>query len=113
MQAPEHPLCNTHHRQDWLLAIECLDLTFFIEAENKGSVRPRHVKAHDIAHFVDEQRITRQLDGLAPMRLQTERHPHSADCGVGKAVSSAIERIDQCVASEGVVRKVRSITAAT
>ncbi|SFH99410.1 hypothetical protein SAMN04487925_1011447 [Bradyrhizobium sp. cf659] len=30
-----------------------------------------------------------------------------------KPVSAAIERIDQCVASAGVVRNVRSITAAT
>jgi hypothetical protein len=30
-----------------------------------------------------------------------------------KPVSPAIERIDQCVASTGVVRNVRSITAAT
>ena len=30
-----------------------------------------------------------------------------------KPVSAAIERIDQCVASVGVVRNVRSITAAT
>jgi len=30
-----------------------------------------------------------------------------------KPVSAAIERLDQCVASVGVVRNVRSITAAT
>jgi hypothetical protein len=30
-----------------------------------------------------------------------------------KPVSAAIERIDQCVASTGVLRNVRSITAAT
>src|SRR5215471_12682939 len=74
-----------HHRQDWLLAIECLDLTFLIDAEDKGSVRRGHVKTDDIAHLVDEQWITRQLECLAPVRLQTERHPHSADRGVGKA----------------------------
>src|SRR5215510_10049230 len=28
-----------HHRQDWLLAIECLYLTLLIDAEDKGSVR--------------------------------------------------------------------------
>ncbi|MGY4319322.1 hypothetical protein ACVWW1_008649 [Bradyrhizobium sp. JR3.5] len=27
-----------HHRQDRLLAIECLNLTFLIDAEDKGSV---------------------------------------------------------------------------
>ena len=30
-----------HHRQDRLLAIECLNLAFLIDAENKGSVRWR------------------------------------------------------------------------
>jgi hypothetical protein len=28
-----------HHRQDRLLAIECLNLAFLIDAEDKGSVR--------------------------------------------------------------------------
>ncbi len=28
-----------HHRQDRLLAIECLNLTFLIDAEDKGSGR--------------------------------------------------------------------------
>jgi hypothetical protein len=33
--------------------------------------------------------------------------------GLGPFVSAAIERIEQCVASAGVVRNIRSITAAT
>jgi hypothetical protein len=28
-----------HHRQDRLLSIECLNLAFLIDGENKGSVR--------------------------------------------------------------------------
>jgi hypothetical protein len=47
------------------------------------------------------------------VRLQAERQPHSADSGVEKPVSAAIEQIDQCAVSVGIVRKVRSITAAT
>src|SRR5215475_5855983 len=31
--------CARHHRQDWLLAIECLYLTFLIDAQDNGSVR--------------------------------------------------------------------------
>jgi hypothetical protein len=42
-------------------------------------------KADDIAYLVDEQRIVRQLERLATVRLQAERHPHPADRGVGKA----------------------------
>src|SRR5262249_18925552 len=33
-----------HHRQDWLLAIECLYLTLLIDAEDKGSGRRVDVK---------------------------------------------------------------------
>src|SRR6202040_1843418 len=41
--------------------------------------------ADDIAYLIDEQRIARQLESLATVRLQAERRPHSADRGVGKA----------------------------
>ena len=102
-----------HHRQDRLLPIERLDLAFLVNAKDKRPVGRREVKADDIAHLVDEQRIVRQLEGLAAVRLQAERRPHPADRGMGKAGFAAIERIDQCVASAGVVRNVRSITAAT
>jgi hypothetical protein len=43
-----------HHRQDRLLAIECLDLAFLIDAEDNGSVRWGQVKPDNIAHFIDE-----------------------------------------------------------
>jgi hypothetical protein len=78
-----------HHRQDRLLPIQRLDLAFLINAKDKCPVGRRKVKADDISYLVDEQRIVRQLEGLAAMRL------------------------DQCVASAGVVRNVRSITTAT
>jgi hypothetical protein len=54
-----------HHRQDRLLAIECLDLALLIDAEDEGSVGRGKVKADDIADLVDEQRICRQLECLA------------------------------------------------
>ena len=102
-----------HHWQDRLLAIESLNLAFLIDAENKRPVRRRKVKTNDIAHLVDEQRVGRQLERLAAVRLQAERRPIRRIVGWEKPVSAAIERIDQCVASAGVVRSVRSITAAT
>ena len=43
-----------HHRQDRLFAIERLDLTFLIDAEDKGPVRRGQVKADDIAYLVDK-----------------------------------------------------------
>ena len=74
-----------HHRQDRLLAIECLDLALLIDAEDEGSVWRGKVKADDIAYLVDEQRVVRQLERLATVRLQAERRPHPADRSVGKA----------------------------
>ena len=37
------------------------------------------VQADDIAHFLDEQRVLRQLEGLAAVGLQGERPPDAAD----------------------------------
>ena len=96
-----------------LLAIECLGLALLIDAEDERSVRRGKVKADDIAYLVDEQRIVRQLEcwlrcGCKPNATHIRR-----TVVWEKPVSAAIERIDQCVASNGVVRNVRSITAAT
>ena len=74
-----------HHRQDRLLAIECLDLALLVDAEDEGSVRRGKIKADDIAYLVDEQRIAQQLECLAAVWLQAERRPHPADRGVGEA----------------------------
>jgi len=103
------PFRNTrHHRQDRLLAIECLDLAFLIDAENKGSVRWGQIKADDVAYLVDEQRIARQLECLAAVRLQAERRPHSADRGVGKARVRS-HRADRPVRRVGRRRTQRSL----
>ena len=103
-----------HHRQHRLLAIECLDLALLIDAEDEGSVWRGKIKADYIAYLVDEQRVVRQLERLTAVRLQAERRPHPADRGVlEKPSCAAIERIDQCVASTGVVRNVCSITKTT
>src|SRR5215475_4343693 len=74
-----------HYRQDRLLAIERLDLALLVDAENEGAVGRGQVKADNIAYLVDEQRIVRQLERLAAVRLQAEGHPHAANRGVGKA----------------------------
>src|SRR5262249_11308423 len=95
-----------HHRQHRLLAIECLDLALLIDAKDDGSVGRGKVQTDNIAHFVDEQRIVR--GGCKPNAAHIGRIVWWE-----KPVSAAIERIDQCVASTGVVRNVRSITAAT
>ena len=102
-----------HHRQDRLLAIKCPDLAFLIDAEDKGSVRRGQVRADDIAYLVDEQRIARQLECLTSCGCKPNAAHIRRIVVWEKPVFAAIERIDQCVASTGVVRNVRSITAAT
>jgi hypothetical protein len=102
-----------HHRQDRLLAIECLDLALLIDAEDEGSVRRGKVKADNIAYLSTN---SGSFDNLN-VWLRCGCKPNAAHIRRivvwEKPVSPAIERIDQCVASTGVVRNVRSITAAT
>src|SRR5262249_34920671 len=102
-----------HHRQDRLLAIECLDLTFLIDAEDEGSVGRGKVQTDNIAHLVHEQRVRRQPERLATGVAANRTSPTSGGLWCGKSQSLPPEPIDQCVASTGVVRNVRSITAAT
>ena len=78
--------------QDRLFAVQGLDLAFFVYAENKRPVGRRE---------------------LAAVRLQAGRRPHSANLRVGKA-GLRRHRTDRPVCRVGgVVRNVRSITAAT
>jgi hypothetical protein len=102
-----------HHRQDRLLAIECLNLAFLIDAEDKGSVRRGQVKP-TMSRALSTSRGS--LDNLN-VWLRCGCKPNADHIRRivvwEKPVSAAIERIDQCVASAGVVRNVRSITAAT
>ena len=67
------------HRQQRLRAVERLDLRLLIDAEHRRMRRRIQIQADDIADFLDEQRIGRQLERLAPMRLQPERVPNAAD----------------------------------
>ncbi len=102
-----------HHWQDRLLAIECLNLAFLIDAEDKGSVRRGQVKP-TMSRALSTSRGS--LDNLN-VWLRCGCKPNADHIRRivvrEKPVSAAIERINHCVASAGVVRSVRSITAAT
>jgi len=50
--------------------VEGLNLALFVDAQHQGAIRRRQVEADDVAHFVDEERVARELEGLTPMRLQ-------------------------------------------
>ena len=67
------------HRQQRRGAIERLDLALLVHAEHQGAIRRMQIQPDDVAHFVDEQRILRQLERLGPMRLQRERFPDARD----------------------------------
>jgi hypothetical protein len=60
------------HRQKRLcaIAIEGLDLRVLIHAKHRSSLGRIEVKAYDVAHLLDEQRIARELEGFCAMRLQ-------------------------------------------
>src|SRR6516165_9442201 len=53
--------------------------SLLIDAEDERSAGRGKVETDDIAYLVDEQRIIRQLERLAAVRLQAERRRHPAD----------------------------------
>ena len=66
-------------RQQRLGAIERLNLRFLVHAEDHGMLRRVHVETYDVAHLVHEVGVRRQLEGLAPVRLQREGLPDAVD----------------------------------
>lgn len=67
------------HRQQGLAAVECLNLAFFVDAEDEGTVRRRHVEPDDVAHLLHEQRIGGEFERLGAVRLEAERLPDAMD----------------------------------
>ena len=67
------------HRQQRLRAIERLNLRFLIDAEHRRMGRRIQIQAHDVADLLDQQRVVRQFERLAAMRLQAEGVPNPAD----------------------------------
>lgn len=45
------------YRQRGLRAVDRLDLTFLIDAQNHGAFRRVQIEPNDVAHLVDEQRV--------------------------------------------------------
>ena len=81
------------HRQNRSGAIECLNLTLLIDAQDRarGPAGSRY-KPDDVADFLDEQGVARELERLAPMRLQPKGAPDPADRGCDSAPSSFRQR---------------------
>ncbi len=101
------------HRQQWLRAIERLNLRLLVDTEHDGVRGRMHVESDDVAHLFDEQRVVRQFERLAAMRLQTEGAPDLLDRCATQSAAFAIPRLLQCVATRGVSSSVRTITCST
>src|SRR5215471_18049921 len=56
-----------------------LNLALLIHTESHRVVGRVHIQAHDVAHFLDQLRVRRQLEGFAAVRLQAEGMPDSVD----------------------------------
>src|SRR5215831_5487021 len=56
-------------RQHGLCAVQSLNLAFLVHTEDQRMVGWIHVETDDIPHFLNEQRVGRELEGLAAMRL--------------------------------------------
>lgn len=52
------------HRQQRLRAVERLDLTLFIDADDHCVLGRTHVQPDDVAHLLDDVGITREFEGL-------------------------------------------------
>ena len=70
------------HGQDRLAPIEGLDLRFLIDAQNQRFVGRVEVQTHNVAHLVDEQWVTRDLESLATVGLECKSSPDPTDRGL-------------------------------
>lgn len=77
-------LAGSHGKQG-LGAIESLDLRLLVDAQDQRSLRRSQVQAHDVADFLDEERIAGKFEGLRPMRFEAECAPDSSDGHVAHA----------------------------
>ena len=96
------------HRQQGLTAIERLYLALLVDAQHHCSLRRRNVQADDVAHLGHEVGISRELEGLQPMRLQAKGTPdplhdrrrqsarfgHAARTPMGRVLGHAFQRLD-------------------
>ena len=100
------------HRQQRLGAVQRLDLALLVDAQHHGAVGRVEIEPDDVAHLLDEQRIGRELEGLAAVRLQPEGPPDAMDRRGRMADAAAMARRLQCVAPGGRVSSVRRIVSA-
>lgn len=67
------------HRQQRGGAVEGLNLGLFVNAQHHGVLGRIDIQPDDVTDFVDQQRVRRQLEGLAAVGPQTEGAPNATD----------------------------------
>src|SRR5262249_60194044 len=60
------------HRQQRLRALKRLDLRLFVDTEDRRMRGRVEIEADNVAHFLDQLRVVRQLESLASMRVIAE-----------------------------------------
>ena len=90
-----------------------MDLGLLVDAEHQGALGRVEVEADDVAHFLDEERVGRELEGVDQMGFEPEGPPDPATADWLIPVALAIDRVDQCVASAGVSSRVLTMTLST
>src|SRR6516164_8278116 len=109
------------HRQQRLSAVERLDLRLFIDAQHQGAVGRVEVEPDDVAHLVDKQRVSRQLEGFYAVRLQSKGPPdaphargrdaavprHAAGAPVRGCGRPTLQRLHDDILDLGVVDRAR------
>jgi uncharacterized protein VirK/YbjX len=63
-------------RQARLGPVQCLNLALFIHTQYESLLGRIQLQSDDVGHLLEELRVTRQLEGLHPMRLQVMGLPY-------------------------------------
>ena len=67
------------HGQGWPGAVQGLDLTLLVHAQDQGLFGWVHVEPRDVLHLLDEAGVRRELEGPGQVRLQAEGFPDPMD----------------------------------
>jgi hypothetical protein len=73
-------------RQARLGAIECLDLTFLVDAQDNGSLRRIQIEPDNIVEFLHEMFVATELESLDQVRLEVMLLPYSVHRGLADAL---------------------------
>ena len=82
-------------RQKGLSAVQSLDLRFFIDAQDNGSIGRIQIQANHIANLFDKKRIGRQLECIRAVWLEAKGTPDTPNGLAQSPVALAMPRVLQ------------------